>query len=151
MRISGVEGLSVQRVDRTTADVQTAAAVPIYTIGTGRIWLFGIVGEVTTIIGAGTTPDAKFQSNPTTGTTTDLCATLNIASDDVGSIYTITGVITDAMLRTEHGGVRAPLIANPMIIPIGAIEFICDENVAGSIKFSAWWAPFDDGATLVAA
>src|SRR3989337_3740743 len=107
MRISGVEGLSVQRVDRTTADVQTAAAVPIYTIGTGRIWLFGIVGEVTTIIGAGTTPDAKFQSNPTTGTTTDLCATLNIASDDVGTLYTMDGVIANALRRSAHGGVAA--------------------------------------------
>jgi len=138
-------------VDRATADLMSGVAIPVYTIGVGRILLFGFVGEVTTIIGAGTTPELKFQSNPTTGTTTDLCAVLNIASDDVGTLYTMDGVIANALRRSEHGGVADPLWGNPMVLPIGQIEALGDENVAGSIKLSAWWLPLDDNATFVAA
>jgi len=147
----GPSGASFRKVDRAAADLQSGVAISVYTISTGRILLFGFVGEVVSAIGTGTTPDLKFQSNPTTGTTTDLCATLNIADDAAGTLYTMTGIITDALLRSEHGGIRDPLWGNPFVIPIGAIEAICDENVAGTIKLSAWWLPLDDGAELTAA
>lgn len=137
------------RVNRTTADVLTGAAVAIFTIATGRVLLVNLVGEVTTILAAGTTPDAKFQMNPTTGTTTDLCATASVASDEVGTLYSMTGVPTDAMLTSSSGGIR--VLGVPLILPIGDIEFNCDENITGSISFQAWWLPLDDGATLVAA
>lgn len=139
------------RTNRATGDLMSGAAIPVFTITTGRILLFGFIGEVTVAIGAGTTPELLFQSNPTTGTTTNLCAVLNIASDDVGTLYTMTGIITDALLRSEHGGIRDGLWGNPFVIPIGAIEALGDENVAGSIKLTAFWMPLDDGALLVSA
>lgn len=151
MKITPANPYNIQRVDRATADLQSGSAIAVFTIATGRVLLWGFVGEVTSAIGTGTTPDLKFQSNPTTGTTTDLCATLNIADDAAGTLYTMTGVISDALLRSEHGGVRDPLWGNPFVLPIGAIEAICDENVAGSIRLQAWWMALDDGATLVAA
>jgi len=142
---------AIERVTRATADLFSSAAIPIFTIGTGRILLFGFQGEVTSAIGTGTTPDLKFQSNPTTGTTTDLCAALNVADDGAGTLYAMTGIITDALLRSEHGGIRDGLWGNPLIIPIGQIEAICDENVAGSMTVVVWWMPLDVGATLVVA
>lgn len=138
------------KVSRATADVQTGAAVPIFTITVGRILLRQILGEVTTVISAGTTPDAKFQSNPTVGATTDLCATVSIANDEVGTLYGITGVRADAMLESSSGGLPT-MTNNGMIIPVGDIEFNVDENVTGSIKFDAWYLPLDAGALMVAA
>ena len=150
MKTFGPAGISARRVDRATADVLTGAAVAIYTVATGRVWLFGLVGEVTTVLGAGAN-SGKFQGNPTTGTTTDLCANVVITTDEAGTLYSITTSPATAMLESSSGGVRSDLIGNPIILPIGDIEFITTANVTGSIKFSAWWAPFDDGATLVAA
>jgi hypothetical protein len=143
-------GISITRTIRATSDIQSGAAIAVFTVGTGMIYLFGFVGQVTSAIGTGVTPDLKFQSNPTTGTTTDLCAALNIADDAAGTLYTMTGIITDALLRSEHGGIRDGLWGNPFVIGIGDIEAICDENVAGSIQLTAWWAPITDGATLIA-
>ena len=151
MKITPTNPYNIQRVNRATADVLTGVAVAIYTIATGRILLWGLIGEVTTGLAAGTTPDANFQSNPTTGTTTVLCGTLSVASDEIGTLYAITGVPADAMLTSSSGGVRDGLWGNPIVIPIGAIEFLCDENITGSISFQCWWMPLDDGATLVAA
>lgn len=148
-----VAGVSVARVDRATADVFTGSAVPIYTISGGKIWLFGLVGEVTVIVGSGTTPDSKWQANPSTGGTSDMCATLDQGDAEKGAIFSLTGTPGDAMLGGDaiSGTVRCGLWGNPLCIGIGAIEFICDENVTGSALFQAWWAPLDNAGLLVAA
>jgi len=143
-------GISITRTIRATSDIHGAAAVPVFRIATGMVYLFGFVGQVTTAIGTGTTPDLKFISNPTTGTTTDLCAALDTSNDGIGTLYAMTGIITDALLRSEHGGIRDGLWGNPFIIPIGDIESSSDEDVAGSVQLTAWWAPITDGATLIA-
>ena len=137
-----------RQVSRATADVQTGSAVAIFTISGGRILVTQIIGQVTTVLSAGTTPDAKFQSNPTTGTTNNMCATLQIDSDEVGTMYGITGTPADAMLDGQSGALRAQ--TTPMIVAIGDIEFICDENITGSIKFDIWYIPIDEGASVVA-
>jgi len=139
-----------KKVDRATSDVLTGSAVSIFTISGGRVLLLGLIGEVTTVIGTGTTPEAKFQLNPTAGTTVDLCAALDLADDEVGTLYSITGTPGDAMLAGSSGAVRN-MAAQGVVLDAGAIEFICDENVSGSISFQARYLPLDAGARLVAA
>jgi hypothetical protein len=138
-----------KRVTKATADTITGAAVPIFTVGTGRVLLLALYGEVTTIIGAGAN-NARLIFNPTTGTTNNLCADLDIDADEAGAIYSITGVPADAMLRSESGAVRN-MSANGIILNLGDIEFTTAANVTGSIQWTAWYMPLDNGATLVSA
>lgn len=135
------------RVDRSTADVITGSNVPVFTI-TGQVLLTAIWGKVTTVIGAGAS-NAKFQYNPGTGTTIDMCADLDIDADEAGTLYSITGTPGDAMLRGESGAVRT--LATPIVLDAGAIEFLGGTDRTGSISFQAWYIPLSDGATLVAA
>lgn len=134
-------------VTRATADVFTGSAVPLFSVAGGRVLLMAILGEVTTIIAAGAN-NFKLQSNPTTGTTSDLCANLDIDADEAGTLYSITGVPADAMLRGESGSVRIP--AGPVVLPIGDIEALSAGNVSGSAKFDVWYIPLDSGARMVA-
>lgn len=138
-----------KRIDRTTADVITGAAVPIYTVAGGRVLVTSLSGKVTTIIGAGAT-NAKFQFNPTTGTTNDICANLDIDADEAGTLYSISGVASDAMLRSESGAIRN-MSANGLILDVGDIEFITAADRTGSISFQLFYIPLDNGATIVAA
>lgn len=137
------------RVTKATADTIHTAAVPLFSVATGRVILLGILGEVTTIIQAQATT-AKLQFNPATGTTNDMCATLDINADEVGSLYGITGVPADALLRSESGAVRC-MLKEPIALDIGDIEMICGAASSGSIQWTAWYMPLDDGATLAAA
>ena len=137
-----------KRIDRTTADVQTAAAVPLFTISGGRVLVTMLTGKVTTIIGAGVT-NAKFQLNPTTGTTNDLCANLDIDADEAGALYSITGTPADAMLRSESGAVRN-MSAGGVICDVGDIEFITSADRTGSISFQLFYLPLDNGAAVAA-
>lgn len=137
-----------KRVNRATADVITGSAVPIYTVGTGRVLLTGLIGKVTTIIGAGASL-AKFQFNPTTGTTVDMCANLDIDADEAGTLYSIDGTPATAMLTSQSGAVRNMQNAG-IILDVGQIEFLGGTDRTGSISFQAWYVPLDDGATIVA-
>lgn len=139
-----------QRVNRATADVITGSAVPIFTVATGRVLLTALWGKVTTVIGAGAS-NAKFQFNPTVGTTNDMCANLDIDADEAGTLYSITGVPGDAMLRSESGAVRNLSNGGGLILDLGDIEFLGGTDRTGSISFQAWYIPLDDGATLAAA
>ena len=139
-----------KKVDRATADVMTTALVPLFTVSGGRVLITMLLGEVTTVLAAGTTPDFKFQADPTTGTTTDMCATVSIASLEVGSLITITGTPATAAVVGSSGNVPG-MLTDGVIVAIGAIGAICDENITGSIKFTLCYIPIDDGAKVVAA
>lgn len=143
---AAVNSVLGKRVNKTTADVITGAAVTLFTVSVGRVMLTGLVGKVTTIIGAGTN-NAKFQFNPTTGTTVDICANLDIDADEAGALYSVDGTPATAMLRSESGAVRN-MQNQGIILDVGTIEFITGSDATGSISFQAWYVALDDGALL---
>ena len=147
--VGDVHPLLGYRVTRATADTITGAAVPIFTIAGGRVLLTALTGKVTTVIGGGAN-NAKFQFNPTTGTTNDICANLDIDADEAGTLYSVDGTPATAMLRSESGAVRN-MQNMGLVLDIGDIEFITAANATGSISYIAYYWPIEDGATLVAA
>lgn len=136
------------KVDRATATLPQTAAAAIFTIAGGRVLLTHIVGEVTTAI-QNQANNTKLTANPTTGTSVDMCAVLSIANDEVGCLYSITGVPADAMIGTNAGLV--PDMAKSLILPIGTIDLDCAASNTGSVKWTAFYVPLDDGATITAA
>ena len=134
------------RVDRATANITTG--LDLFTVS-GRCLLKLILGEVTTIIETKTVT-FKLQLDPTTGTTTDLCGNLDLSADEVGSLYTITGDASgDAMQRGESGSV--PAQTTDVVLATGVIQAVVGATHTGSIKWSVWYIPLDDGAYIEAA
>lgn len=136
------------RVERATAALPQTAAGSLFTVTGGRIILTSIVGEVTTAI-QNQANNTKLSSNPTTGTTIDLCAVLDIANDEVGCLYGITGIVGDALVGAGAG--YAPMQQRPAIIPVGAIELNCAASNTGSVKWAMTYIPLDNGASVAAA
>ena len=139
-------------VDRDTATLPQSGREDIFTIAGGRVLITSIVGEVTTVLGAGTTPEIKVVFNPdATGASTDLCANLNVASDAVGTLYSVSGdysaPMTQGLLTLESPAV----VQAPFMLSEGVIELECDESITGSIAWSITYIPYDDGATVTAA
>lgn len=144
-----VRGIALGRkVDRATAALPQTTAGTLFTVTGGRILLTSIVGEVTTIIQTQAN-NTKLQSVPTTGTTVDLCAVLDITADEVGCLYGITGTFATAMVGANAGATVIPSVA--VIVPIGAIKLNCAASNTGSVKWSLTYVPLDDGASVVAA
>ncbi len=140
-----------QKVDRATATLPQSTASALFTISTGRVLVTSIIGEVTTLIQ--TQADAtKLTFDPTdTGATQDLCATLDITADAVGTMYSITGTPTTALQDALNFLPSNKVLAQPLILKPGEVLLDCAASNTGSVKWTLAYWPIDTGAAVVAA
>ena len=136
------------KVDRATAALPQTATGTLFTVSGGRILLTGIVGEVTTVIQTQAN-NTKLVHTPTTGSAVDLCAVLNISAKEVGTLFGITGLFSDALVGANAGAGVMP--RNPVVLPIGNLGLSCAASNTGSVKWSITWVPLDDAGVVVAA
>lgn len=138
-----------EMVSRPAETLPTSAAPRnMFTVSGGRVLLTLILGEVTTIIQAQANATKLTFDPDAAGATVDLCATLDINADAVGSIYRITGNPTVAMLdnlNIAQGG----LVAAPLILKPGKIILNCAATNTGATKWDAWYIPLDPGAVMI--
>jgi hypothetical protein len=133
------------RTDKATASLPASTTGTLFTITGGRVIVLGVVGEVTTTIQTQAC-NAKLVSTPTTGTAVDMCAVLDITADEVGCLYGITGIPADALVGANAG--LGPMCQRPQVVPIGTIKLSTSATNTGSVKWSIYWVPLDDGAAL---
>jgi hypothetical protein len=136
------------RVDRATATLPQTTAGALFTISGGTVAITGIVGEVTTVIQTQAN-NTKLTANPTTGSSSDICAVLDTSADEVGCLYGITGTIGDALIGANAGATQLP--ANAVVANIGTIDLDCAASNSGAVKWSIWYVPLEDGAVITAA
>lgn len=135
------------RVDRATKAVATGDV--FFTIAGGRVLLTLILGQVTTAFGAGANA-CKLSADPTVGTTTDLCATGEMNAAELGTLISIAGTAGTAMQLGKSGAVRAQDAA--FVVAPGTIIWTqAAADAAARVKWSLWYVPLDDGATVTAA
>lgn len=140
-------GFRVDRASDTLPAGPGAGTEALFTVSGGRVLILGLIGEVTVAI-QNQANDTKLTANPTVGTSVDLCAALNIANDELGALYSITGAFTDAMIGGVAGAVGIP---EPFVVPEGTIDLDCAATNTGEIKWSLWYVPLDAGASVAAA
>ena len=133
-------------VSRSAANLPQTTQTAYFTV-TGRVLVTQIVGEVTTIIETQDN-DTKLIANPTVGADVDLCTALNITADAVGTIYTITGTLADAMVATTSGAVTAQ--ASAVLVAAGTIDLDCAASNTGATKWTLHYIPLDSGSTVTA-
>lgn len=136
------------RVDKAAATLPQTATQSLFTVAGGRIAILGLVGEVTTVLGA-TATNGKLLSTPTVGTAVDICAVLAIASKEAGTLFGITGIFGDAMVGANAGASILPQRA--VVVPAGVIGFNTSANNTGATKWTLWYVPLDLGASVVSA
>lgn len=136
------------RVDRVTATLPQSVAGAIFTVSGGRVIVNMILGEVTTIIQAQTN-NTKVKSVPTAGSTVDLCAVKDITALEVGGKLVVNGVAATALTQANAGAIIAETV--PVVVAAGSIQLDCAASNTGSIKWSIFYVPFDDGAFIIAA
>ena len=139
---------------RTRAVLRAATTLPhatqtAYFTVTGRVLITQIVGEVTVQIQSQQTV-LKLISNPTVGTGVDMCALLDTTGDVIGTIYTITGTLTDNLVPTTSGAVISQ--ANAILVSAGTIDLDTDDDSSGGqTKWTVHYIPLDPGSKVVAA
>ena len=136
-------------VERDTATLPQTTAGALFTVAGGKVLITAIVGEVTTVIQTQAN-DTKLIANPTTGTSVDMCAVLDISADEVGCLYGITGTPADALVGT-NAGLTVGMGNKGIVVNTGTIDLSCAASNTGAIKWTVHYIPIDKNATVVAA
>lgn len=143
-------GQQVQKATGVVANGETA----LFTIGTGKVLITGILGFVTVAIGS-TVSNLKLVFDPTAaGTDFDLCTATAITSDAVEQQYTIAGNMESVGAVLVNGAVGQcnPFFAKAVSLTPGQIhQNLSADPVGGEITWQLWYLPIDVGATVVAA
>lgn len=141
------------RVDRAAALV-TAATVNLFTVAGGRVLLTGFLGEIVVAI-------AATACNITiTHLTTDVTAVvtpLSIAGSDIqslaaGRMITLPAAVGSVMTLSTGSSAAVFNAAPVYALKTGGLQLVGSGAPAtGTIKWSAWYIPLDDGAYMAAA
>lgn len=113
----------------------------------GRIKLLTIVWEVTTDIQSQTN-NTKLIAKTSNGNT-DLCSTLDIDGNSSGTIYTITGTLSDSLQSLNWWAIQ--YTSNPVIVNDGTIDLSCDASSTWEIKWKVEYEPISPWARVIAA
>lgn len=136
------------RVDRATANLPQTATGSLFTVTGGRVLVTSIVGQVTTVVQTQAN-NTKLVATPTVGTVNDLCAVLDLTAAAVGSLLSVTGLVSDALVKSTGGAIATQ--RNGIVVAAGAIGLSCAASNTGQVKWSLTYIPYDDGAAVVAA
>ncbi len=132
-------------VFRPTATLPQGGSGSLFTIHGGKVLMTSIVGEVTTAIGGANA--TKLIATPTTGTATDLCATSDINTCDVGDLLSIDGVPASTLYSAHEGAVPV-MLGQGVVIQTGDLHLNCAGSVTGSIEWVVTYVPLDDEAYM---
>lgn len=140
-------------VERATADLPQTADGALFRITGGKVRIISLIGEVTTVIQTQANA-TKLKFNPSgTGSDVDLCATLDITGDAVGTHYTITGTLATAMKGDTNLWMSVPAnnLAYPgLVLNSGDIELDCAASSTGKVKWTLEYEVLDAGANVAA-
>lgn len=135
------------KVDQPAKTVPQNALSALFTVSGGRVIVSGIIGEVTTVI-AGTTPSAKLVANPTVGADSDIVTAVAITADPVGNLYGVS-TVGGALGVLES---VAPMNQEPFVLKAGTLDLhVSAADATGAIKWTLFYVPLDDGASVTAA
>ncbi len=134
------------RVDRA-ASAHLAAVTPYFTIAGGPVLLTGLAGTVT-VEAVGIT-NFHWETLPTNGAVSPVCAILDVDPAIVGSLLTITGVGSAPMTYNASATGLAAL-ATKVVLPIGALNAEI-ANASGSTSWSLFYLPLTEAAYVVTA
>ena len=135
-------------VERSASTLPQTAQTAYFTV-TGRVLITQIVGEViTAAIGAVETL-AELISNPTVGADVNICAQLDLNADAIGTLYTISGTLADALIATTSGAVAAQ--SAPILVSAGSIDLKTSSSTTGQTKWTVHYIPLDSDSSVVAA
>ena len=148
-----VNALGTLSLVRPAADLFDGTTTTIFNVS-GKCAIRAFVMEVKDGALDATTNNVKVQANPTTGTTTDLCANLDTASHEEGTIYALgAGNITAALGFGSSGAVIGQ--TRPIFINAGTIDLVSsgDNAVTNSatIEVVIFWDPVEPGAEITIA
>lgn len=139
------------KVERATAALPQSALGNIFTVSGGRVAITSVVGEVTTVLGAGAN-SLTIGYAPTVGVGDAAVLGAGAASLATAAVGTHIGANPGGDVFVDlatQAGVALPNAA--LLVDPGSVTITTAGSVTGSVKWTLTYIPYDDAATVVAA
>lgn len=133
------------RADKAAAAIPQSTTGTLFTVSGGRVIILSLVGEVTTIIQAQATT-LKITATPTSGTAVDMCTTADLNALEVGGRVSLPGAFGSALIKANAGALALQTVG--ALVGVGTIGAVTVASSTGAMKWTCWWVPYDQGATL---
>ena len=135
------------RVDKAAANLPQTATANLYTVAGGAVLVTGLIGTVTTGLGA----TATTLSLGVTGSPTVIATASAITSAVANTfLFPIKSAGIGGALQVAGAAfvLAPPFIIDPFIVATGNITWTTSANDTGQVKWSLWYVPMDAGATV---
>lgn len=143
----GFQNVTPRRAHANPSSLPQTTATPTFNVLGGKVLIHEIIGECTTLCQTATN-NAKWIANPTVGADVDLCATLDLTADAVGTMYRVNGDLSDAMETATSGAQEILGDYRPMLVAAGTLDLSCSASKTGAIKWTVIWSAVDPGARV---
>ncbi len=137
------------RADKTSATLPASTTQNLFTIAGGRVLIKMLFGEVTTVVQAQAC-NLKVTCAPTTGTAVDIASNVDINAKEARGLFLVEGDGT-ALVSTTAGAAYSAVGLNPFVVAEGVIRCATSATNTGATKWTCYWVPLDEGATVVSA
>ena len=137
-------------VARPALSLPQTTTQQLFRVYNGRILVKLLIGEVTTVI-EGTDPVLKVSVSSLTnasalqGTAYDIASTLDLSSDEVGTLYAVEGDGT-AIISGNQVSASVETFGMGFVMKQGQIYITTGASKTGAIKWDLWYQPLDEGA-----
>lgn len=142
------------KVERAAAAVAAGTKQSIFTVSGGRVIITALVGTVTTTIGS-TAATLSYGTTPSSGTAqaAGISTATAITSAEVGTLITpAAATIGATVVGTSAKAGGAALTTVGIVVNAGTIDYTTSADpVGGALKFTLFYVPLDDGASVTAA
>jgi len=137
-------------VQKASATIPQGTTQDLFTVAGGRVVITLLFGEVTTILGA-TANNISVEVVPTVGTTYIIASAIEGNALELGGLMVVEGDGTALMITGKAGA--GPIISGTgrWICPVGVIKFRTVASTTGASKWTCFYFPLDDGASVVSA
>lgn len=137
-------------VERPTLALPQTTTEQLFRVHNGRVLVRLLLGEVTTVIQS-SDPVLKVSVSSLTsagvlqGTAYDIASTLDLSSDEVGTLYAVEGDGT-AIISGNQVSASVEAFGMGFVMKQGQIYITTGASKTGAIKWDLWYQPLDDGA-----
>ena len=142
------------RVEKTAALLTTGAVIPLFSVTGGRVLLLGLLGEVEVAIAAtACLLNISHLTTDATAVVTALCIdSADIQSFAPGRMMTLPTAAGTALTLSTGSSAADFSTASEWVLKTGSLNLTSSAAPAtGTVKWSVWYIPLDEGAYMTSA
>lgn len=140
------------KVEEPAAVLPATGIAHLFTVAGGRVIVTGLVGQCT-VVNSGTATTVSVGVTPTTGTASavSLASATAITSKEVGTLASLGATVGAALIVGGNAGAAVSIQGNNgAVVEPGTIDITTSATNTGAWKWTLFYIPLDDGATVTA-